>query len=257
MAHLPEPGGIVKLWWRGQGQGMAMAGRRGGFARIMRGLALAIGALALAFLLSLVLYRFVPVPSTLMLGRWLTFQPVERRWVPLTAIAPALIRAVVAAEDQRFCQHAGVDWVELNAVLEDEDGPGRGASTLTMQTAKNVFLWPGRSYVRKGLEIPLAMAIDLAWGKQRVVEVYLNVAEWGDGLYGAEAAAQRYFGKPASGLTRQEAARLAGALPNPLLRDPAKPNRSLQSASARVSRRAGQLGSLGDCAVPGARSDDD
>ena len=202
-------------------------------------------------LLALALYRFVPVPSTLMLGRWLTLQPVERQWVPLEQISPALIRAVIAAEDQRFCSHGGVDWVELNAVLDDEDGPSRGASTLTMQTAKNVFLWPGRSYIRKGMEIPLAMAIDLAWPKQRVIEVYLNVAEWGDGLYGAEAAAQRYFGKPAARLTPAEAARLAGALPNPILRDPAKPSRALQSASGRIQRRVGQLGPLGDCAVPG------
>lgn len=225
--------------------------RRGILARVLRWLMLAIVTLFAALVLGLVLYRFVPVPSTLMIGRWLTFRPVERQWVPLTAISPNLVRAVIAAEDQRFCSHDGVDWVELNAVLEDEDGPSRGASTLTMQTAKNVFLWPGRSYVRKGLEIPLAMAIDLAWPKQRVIEVYLNVAEWGEGLFGAEAAAQRYFGKPASRLSPAEAARLAGALPNPILRNPARPTRGLQAASGRIQRRVGQLGPLGDCALPG------
>lgn len=224
--------------------------RRGILARALRWLWLAGLTLLAALALGLVLYRFVPVPSTLMLGRWLTFQPVERQWVPLTAISPNLVRAVIAAEDQRFCSHDGVDWVELNAVLEDEDGPSRGASTLTMQTAKNVFLWPGRSYVRKALEIPLAMAIDLAWPKQRVIEVYLNVAEWGEGLFGAEAAAQRYFGKPASRLNAAEAARLAGALPNPILRNPARPTRGLQAASGRIQRRVGQLGPLGDCALP-------
>ncbi|WP_371126265.1 monofunctional biosynthetic peptidoglycan transglycosylase [Bosea sp. (in: a-proteobacteria)] len=196
------------------------------------------------------LYAFIPVPSTLMIGRWLTLQPVERQWVPLAEISPNLIRAVIAAEDQRYCSHRGVDWVELNAVMEDEEGPSRGASTLTMQTAKNVFLWPGRSYVRKALEIPLAMAIDFAWGKPRVVEVYLNVAEWGEGLYGAEAAAQRYFGKPAARLTSTEAARLAAALPNPLLRNPARPSRGLQAGTARIQRRVGQIGPLADCAVP-------
>lgn len=200
---------------------------------------------------AILIYRFVPVPSTLMLGRWLTLKPVEREWVPLEQISPNLIRAVIAAEDQRFCRHRGVDWIELNAVLDDEDGPSRGASTLTMQTAKNAFLWPGRSYLRKGLEIPLAMAIDVAWSKQRVIEVYLNVAEWGEGLFGAEAAAQRYFGKPAARLTPAEAARLTAALPNPLLRNPARPSRALQSAAARTQRRLGQLGSLGDCALPG------
>jgi monofunctional biosynthetic peptidoglycan transglycosylase len=120
-----------------------------------------------------------------------------------------------------------------------------------MQTAKNVFLWPGRSYLRKGLEIPAAMAIDLVWGKPRVIEVYLNVAEWGEGLFGAEAAAQRYFRKPAARLSVAEAARLAAALPNPLLRNPAKPSRALRSATGRVQRRMGQLGPLGDCALPG------
>jgi monofunctional biosynthetic peptidoglycan transglycosylase len=232
---------------------MADAGARtrpGLLARALRWLLLAMVALLAAFLLALVLYRFVPVPSTLMLGRWLTLRPVERQWVPIEQISPALIRAVIAAEDQRFCSHAGVDWVELNTVLEDEDGPSRGASTLTMQTAKNVFLWPGRSYLRKALEIPLATAIDFAWGKPRVIEVYLNVAEWGEGLFGAEAAARRYFGRPASRLTASEAARLAGALPNPILRNPERPSRGLQSAAGRVQRRVGQLGPLGDCAVP-------
>lgn len=227
-------------------------GRRGGGLRravdlFMRSLA----GLVLLFLLLFVAYMAVPVPSTLMLGRWLTFQPVERQWVPLSEISPNLVRAVIASEDQRYCSHRGVDWVELNAVMEDEDGPSRGASTLTMQTAKNVFLWPGRSYLRKGLEIPLAMAMDFAWGKKRVIEVYLNVAEWGDGLYGAEAASQRYFGKPAARLSLAEAARLAAALPNPLLRDPARPNGTLRAATARIQRRIGQLGPLGDCALPG------
>lgn len=225
--------------------------RAGILARALRWLVLAGLALLVALAVGLALYRFVPVPSTLMLGRWLTFQPVERQWVPLTAISPTLVRAVIAAEDQRFCSHDGVDWVELNAVLDDEDGPSRGASTLTMQTAKNVFLWPRRSYLRKGLEIPLALAIDLAWPKQRVIEVYLNVAEWGEGLFGAEAAAQRYFGKPASRLNAAEAARLAGALPNPIARNPARPTRGLQAAAGRIQRRVGQLGPLGDCALPG------
>lgn len=229
------------------------APRRGSLAgRIARTLIRLAAVLALVFLALLLLYRFVPVPSTLMLGRWLTFRSVERDWVPLSQISPHLIRAVIASEDQRFCSHAGVDWGELNAVLQDEDGPSRGASTLTMQTAKNLFLWPGRSYLRKGMELPMALAIDLAWPKRRVIEVYLNIAEWGPGLFGAEAAAQRHFGKPASRLTPAEAARLAGALPNPILRNPSKPSRALQAAAGRVQRRMNQLGPLGNCALPGA-----
>jgi monofunctional biosynthetic peptidoglycan transglycosylase len=232
------------------------AARRGFFARLIGWILRIVIGLFLLFVLALALYRFVPVPSTLMLGRWLTLQPVERQWVPLSQISPALIQAVIAAEDQRFCSHRGIDWVELNSVLEDEDGPSRGASTLTMQTAKNVFLWPGRSYLRKGLELPLAMVLDFAWPKRRVIEVYLNVAEWGEGLFGAEAAAQRYFKKSASRLSRTEATRLAAALPNPLMRDPAKPSRGLQAASSRIQRRMGQLGTLGDCALPAGGAED-
>lgn len=228
--------------------------RPGPIARLIRWILRLIFWLGALLLLALLLYRFVPVPSTLMLGRWLTLQPVERQWVALPAISPHLVKAVIAAEDQRFCSHGGVDWVELNSVLEDEDGPSRGASTLTMQTAKNVFLWPGRSYLRKGLELPLATAIDFAWPKSRVIEVYLNVAEWGDGLYGAEAAAQRYFRKPASRLTPAEAARLAAALPNPLLRNPGRPSRGVLAASSRIQRRMAALGPLGDCALPSGRA---
>ncbi len=231
---------------------MARTQRRGMFGRLLRMAVLALAALAAAMILGLLLFRFVPPPSTLMLGRWLTLRPVERQWVPIERISPGLIRAVIAAEDQRFCSHAGVDWIELNTVLEDEDGPGRGASTLTMQVAKNVFLWPGRSYLRKALEIPLAMVIDLLWPKQRIIEVYLNVAEWGGGLFGAEAAAQRYFRKSAARLSGAEAARLAGALPNPLARDPGRPGGALLAAARRVQQRVGQLGPLGDCAVPGS-----
>lgn len=227
------------------------APRRGSLAgravRIITRLALALAAVFLALLL---LYRFVPAPSTLMLGRWLSLRPVERNWVPLSRISPHLIRAVIASEDQRFCSHHGVDWGELSAVLQDEDGPSRGASTLTMQTAKNLFLWPGRSYLRKGLELPMALALDLAWPKRRVIEVYLNIAEWGDGIFGAEAAARRHFGKPAARLTPGEAARLAGALPNPALRDPSRPSRALMAAAGRVQRRMNQLGALGNCALP-------
>ncbi len=127
------------------------------------------------------------------MGPWLTQAPVTRHWQPLDDIAPTLVRAVIASEDQRFCQHSGVDFGALAEVLDDPDGPSRGASTINMQLVKNVYLWPGRSYIRKGLEIPLALVVDLAWGKRRVMEVYLNVAEWGDGLFGIEAAARHHI----------------------------------------------------------------
>jgi monofunctional biosynthetic peptidoglycan transglycosylase len=181
--------------------------------------------LALAGLI--VLWRSVPPISTLMAARWVTFRGLDRTYVPLARISPRLVAAVVTSEDALFCRHHGVDWGALNEVITeaDEDGPSRGASTITMQTAKNLFLWPGRSAIRKGLEIPLAMVIDRAWGKRRVLEVYLNIAEWGDGLFGAEAAARRYFHKSASDLTQREVSLLATALPNPILRDPSRPKR--------------------------------
>jgi len=186
-----------------------------------------------------VIYRFVPPVSTLMLMRWATFQPVDRDWVPLSNIAPDLARAVIAAEDARFCHHHGVDWVALNDVLADagEDGPSRGASTITMQTVKNVFLWPGRSYIRKGLEIPFALLVDAIWQKRRTLEIYLNVAEWGDGIFGAEAAARHHFGKSARQLSRREAALLAAALPNPFTRNPRRPSRYMAVYAGRIGAR--------------------
>jgi len=182
------------------------------------------------------LYWAAPPVSTLMLGRWLTLQPVERDYVGLDEISPHLPLAVLTSEDSRFCEHHGVDWDALRQVVveADEDGPSRGASTIPMQTAKNLFLWPSRSYVRKGLEIPVALYLDLIWSKRRMMEVYLNIAEWGDGVFGAEAAARKYFRKSARNLTRQEAALLARALPNPLVRNPARP-------SGRHRALAGQL----------------
>jgi monofunctional biosynthetic peptidoglycan transglycosylase len=197
----------------------------------------------------IVLWCFVPPVSTLMAARWATLRGVERTYVPLARISPHLIAAVVTSEDALFCRHHGVDWGALNEVISDadDDGPSRGASTITMQTAKNLFLWPGRSAIRKGLEIPLALLLDRTFGKRRVLEVYLNIAEWGDGLFGAEAAARRYFHKSASDLTQREASLLATALPNPILRDPGRPKRRhAVLAAINAGRMAGAEGYL-DC----------
>ncbi|PXW64942.1 monofunctional biosynthetic peptidoglycan transglycosylase [Chelatococcus asaccharovorans] len=195
-------------------------------------------AAALPIVVALI-YRFVPPVSTLMIGRWIAMAGVDRQWVPLEAISTELVRAVIAAEDARFCSHGGVDWVALNDVLDDagDEGPARGASTITMQTVKNVFLWPGRSYIRKGLEIPLSLMADVVWGKPRTMEIYLNVAEWGEGIFGAEAAAQRAFGKTAKQLSRREAALLAAALPNPLRRDARRPSRYMAVYAGRIGAR--------------------
>lgn len=184
------------------------------------------------------LYAVVPPVSTLMLARYAQGLWVDRDYVPLSAISPHLLRSVVASEDARFCQHGGVDWEALEsqiAALNEGDNV-RGASTITMQVAKNLFLWNDRSYIRKMIELPLALMIDAMLSKRRILEIYLNIAEWGEGVFGAEAAAQAWFGKPAKDLTRSEAARLATALPNPLARNPARP-RSGHDRLARINQR--------------------
>lgn len=225
----------------------AVPARRFGLRRAATLITLAPVAVLVVTLTLALVYSVVTPPSTLMLGRWLTLQDVQRESVPLEAIAPALVQAVMASEDQRFCLHNGVDWGALREVVDDEEGPSRGASTITMQTVKNVFLWPGRSYIRKGLEIPLAVMADALWGKRRTLEIYLNVAEWGEGIFGAEAAARHWFRKSARDLTRGEAALLAAVLPNPILRSAGKPTRGVRAIAARIQARMGQVDGLMGC----------
>ncbi|MHA7900865.1 MAG: monofunctional biosynthetic peptidoglycan transglycosylase [Henriciella sp.] len=175
------------------------------------------GLFVTVHLYALILF-FAPVPGTAnMAGRVMQGTPLYHTWTPIEEISPHLIRAVIAAEDTRFCSHSGVDMDAIQAALDERETKGRlrGASTLTQQTAKNVFFWNGGGFIRKAGEAWMAVFIDGFWGKRRVMEVYLNVAEWGDGLYGAEAAAYGRFGKPASELTAFEAARLAAVLPSP------------------------------------------
>ncbi len=214
------------------------------FFRIALGIAL---ALLLLLASMIVLWRFVPPVSTPMLARWALLKPVDRQWVPLSRISRNLQAAAIMGEDARFCAHRGVDWGALREVMDDPDGPSRGASTISMQTAKNLFLWNSRSYVRKALEIPLAAAIDFAWPKRRILEVYLNIAEWGEGVYGAEAAARRYFGRSASDLTPRQAALLVAALPNPRMRDPRKPQGRHARLASIVERRAKGAANLIGC----------
>ncbi len=214
-------------------------------------LAAVVAAPTLLVIALLALAAIAPMPSTLMLARQHAGAPVERRWQPLERISPHLVAAVIAAEDQLFCSHRGVDWSSLREVLTHPDGPQRGASTVTMQTVKNLYLWQGSgflAYVRKGLEIPLALAADRVWSKPRTLELYLNIAEWGPGLFGAEAAARRYFRKSAADLTRVEAARLAAALPNPMLRAPDRPSVRAAANARRTLARLQMLGDRAACA---------
>jgi monofunctional glycosyltransferase len=173
-----------------------------------------------------ILYAIVPPPITpLMIIRLFEGEGLDRQWRPASAIAPDLFRAVVAAEDARFCEHFGFDRVELEkAVREWRRGRRiRGASTITMQTAKNLFLWPGRMFLRKAAEAYLTPWLEVGWSKARILEIYVNIAEWGPGIYGAEAAAKFYFGKPAIALSTNEAALLAAILPNPRQWSPVRP----------------------------------
>ena len=163
--------------------------------------------------------------STLMWARYLTFRVVDQRFLPLSEISPNLIRAVAMSEDGQYCQHGGVDWEALKSAVAGDGKATRGASTLTMQVTKNMMLWPGRSYIHKALEIPLSLSLDKGWGKQRTLQTYLNIAEWGDGIFGAEAAARYAFNKSARNLSVHEAALLASSLPNPFLRNPKHPSR--------------------------------
>ena len=188
----------------------------------------------------LLLYRYANPPgSTLMALESLSSGgDVARMWVPFDAISPNLVRAVIASEDNRFCRHHGVDWGAINEAIDraGEDGP-RGASTISMQTAKNLFLWNSRSYVRKAIEIPLTYAMELVWSKRRILEIYLNIVEWGPGVYGAEAAARYHFNKSAARLTPDEAALLAASLPDPLGRDAGNPGSTTSRLAARLRKR--------------------
>jgi monofunctional biosynthetic peptidoglycan transglycosylase len=186
------------------------------------------------------LYWIVRPVSTPMLWRWVRGERVERIWAPLETMSPALPLAVLIAEDARFCQHAGVDWQGVQAAIEDaEDGEIRGASGIPQQVAKNLFLWPGRSYVRTALEVPLAYWIDFVLGKRRTLEIYLNIAEWGpNGEFGAEAGARRAFNRSARELTLHEAALLAAILPNPIRRSAARPRPILLRLAALYQARA-------------------
>jgi monofunctional biosynthetic peptidoglycan transglycosylase len=192
---------------------------------------------ALPFVLILI-YRFVPPPITpLMIIRSTQGQPLNRQWLPADAIAPDMVRAVIASEDAKFCRHHGFDWKAMDQDLERyEEGVGklRGASTISMQTAKNLFLWPGRTFLRKGLEAPLTVGLEAFLPKKRIIELYLNIIEWGPGIYGVEAASQAAFGHSARTLSRREAALLAAVLPSPL-------KSSAKHPSAYIQRRVGTI----------------
>jgi monofunctional biosynthetic peptidoglycan transglycosylase len=190
-----------------------------------------------------------PPVSAVMIWKLFGGVPMTRSWVDLDRISPHLVRAVLMSEDGRFCEHHGVDWTEVRNALEEDDGRFRGASTVTMQLVKNLFLWTGRSLVRKGLEVPLALYADLVLSKRRIMEIYLNVAEWDTGIYGAEAAAHHYFGVDAARLSVDQAARLAAVLPSPDTRDAANPGAATLRIANRIAARAARSGAYVGCVL--------
>lgn len=208
--------------------------------------------LALPFL-QVALFRFVPPPPTiLMIEQAIKGSGLDYRWRSLDDLSPYLVAAAIAAEDARFCSHNGFDFEAIQKAMkanERAEARGsskmRGGSTISQQTAKNVFLWPGRSYVRKGLEAGYTVLIEFGWGKKRIMEMYLNVAEFAPGVYGAEAAAQHWFGKSAKNLDRREAARLIAVLPSPRRYNAASPGPYVRRRTARIEANAGQVRAQG------------
>lgn len=239
---------------RGAAKPRAKAKRgRGPLGRILRALLIFILIFGLIGPVAVVtLYRFVPPPMTfLMVQRMFEGKGFDRRWVPLDKISPRLVGAVVASEDSGFCRHNGFDVAAIKKAFEHNANSTkiRGGSTISQQTAKNVFLWPRRDYVRKGLEAYFTVLIEAIWGKPRIMEVYLNSIEWGPGIYGAEAAAQHNFGVSAARLTPAQAARLAVIVPKPLSWKADKPGRYVRKRSGTIAARAGVVRrqGLADC----------
>jgi monofunctional biosynthetic peptidoglycan transglycosylase len=190
------------------------------------------------------LFRFLPVPATpLMIATEIREGGIVQNWVPLEAISPNLVRAVIASEDQKFCSHYGFDMEQIDKALDASAAGGRlrGASTISQQTAKNLFLGPERSWLRKGVEAYLTVLIETLWPKRRILETYLNVAEWGPRRFGAEAAAQANFRKPAARLSLIEAARLAVILPNPRGYRADAPGPYVTRQSEVVAARVGEV----------------
>ena len=221
--------------------------------RLLRNIALALFIVLVAGpVVTVILYRFIPPPVTpLMVIRAVEGRGLDHRWRSIDKVAPALPRALIAAEDAKFCDHRGFDFDALQKAYENNESGRkiRGGSTISQQTAKNVFLWPGRSYVRKGLEAWFTVLIETFWGKKRIMEVYLNSIEYGSGIYGAEAASQRYFGVGADRLTQAQASRLAAILPSPLKWKVIKPGKYVAKRSKKIGKASGAVrrDGLADC----------
>lgn len=214
--------------------------RRGLGRLFLKGLA----SLGLAIVASVAIYALIPPPTTpYILSEAARLDGVQRKWVSIDDVAPVMARSVVAAEDANFCLHWGFDMAQLRAAIAQ--GSDRGASTLTQQTVKNVWLWHGRSWPRKALEGLMTPVVEALWSKRRIVEVYLNVAEFDTGVFGVEAAAQHHFGIPASKLNAQQSALLAAVLPNPKERQAVNPSAFIQRRARAIADGAATIAADG------------
>lgn len=224
--------------------------KKGWIGRLVR-IVLVLAAILIAIPVVLVpVYRVVPPVSTLMLARYVTGQPVDRQWRDIDTISDRLKTAVILSEDGQFCRHHGVDWGALRAEVANwrAGDNARGASTITMQVARNLFLTNSRSVVRKAIEVPLALYVDFVLPKQRILEIYLNIAEWGpNGTFGVEAGTQHAFGTTAENFTWERASLLAVTLPNPHVRNPASPTPGLRRVAGIVQARAQQFSAHAGC----------
>ena len=200
------------------------------------------GAVGLPVLIVLPWRWLTPPESAFMMQARAEGVEILHQWVAWSEISPNLPIAVVAAEDQKFPEHRGFDTESIRSALEEQGSKGRGASTISQQVVKNLYLWPGRSWARKGIEAYLTLFVELLWPKQRILEIYLNVAEFGPGIFGAESAAERFFGKPASRLTAREAALLAAVLPSPRRMSPGRPSAYVEQRVDWILRQMEQLG---------------
>jgi monofunctional glycosyltransferase len=230
----PAPGGGISRHFLPCARVALFGGSR---ALILAGLIVALLTLG-----TLLLFRFVDPPtSALMVTQRLAGVEIDNRWVPLRRVSPNVVRAIILSEDNKFCSHAGLDLGELRAAMNKAEREGvdglRGASTISQQVAKNLLLWPGRSLLRKGIEIGITLPMEQIWPKTRIMEVYLNIAEWGPGIFGVEAASRYHFNKSANRLTQREAALLAAALPNPFERVAGNPGPGTRRLASTIEGR--------------------
>ncbi len=228
---------------------MATAEKRKTWPRRVVGLAWksAAAVAAAGVLMTLALRWVSPPTSAFMIGQHLEGNAIDYRWVPLSRISPHAALAVIASEDQNFFRHRGIDLEAIEDAIQDNRRRAlpRGASTISQQTVKNLFLWPGRSYLRKGIEAGFTLLVEAFWPKRRILETYLNIVEMGRGVFGVEAAARRFFGKPAANLTRREAATLAAVLPGPEKMFADRPSDYVQRRARWIMKQMDQLGGVG------------